>query len=151
MSEKDPIPTFEGDNSTPDAESLAWSFPEVDAGVQPLGGRILVQLRRTKKKVGRIILVDETKESEKWNNMVAKVVAIGPLAYKNRDNMEAWPEGSWIQVGDFIRVPRWGGDRWERPAPDQQEGEDPVLFAVFNDHEVISKVTCNPLSFKAFV
>lgn len=151
MSEKDPIPTFEGDNSTPDAESLAWAFPEVDAGVQPLGGRILVQLRRTKKKVGRIILVDETKESEKWNNMVAKVVAIGPLAYKNRDNMEAWPEGSWIQVGDFIRVPRWGGDRWERPAPDQQEGEDPVLFAVFNDHEVISKVTCNPLSFKAFV
>lgn len=151
MSEKDPIPTIEGDNSTPDAESLAWSFPEVDAGVQPLGGRILVQLRRTKKKVGRIILVDETKESEKWNNMVAKVVAIGPLAYKNRDNMEAWPEGAWIQVGDFIRVPRWGGDRWERPAPDQQEGEDPVLFAVFNDHEVISKVTCNPLSFKAFV
>lgn len=151
MSEKDPIPTLEGDNSTPDAESLAWSFPEVDAGVQPLGGRILVQLRRTKKKVGRIILVDETKESEKWNNMVAKVVAIGPLAYKNRDNMEAWPEGSWIQVGDFIRVPRWGGDRWERPAPDQAEGEDPVLFAVFNDHEVISKVTCNPLSFKAFV
>ena len=110
-----------------------------------------MQLRRTKKKAGRIILVDETKESEKWNNMVAKVIAIGPLAYKNRDNMQAWPEGAWIKEGDFIRVPRWGGDRWERPAPDQEEGEDPVLFAVFNDHEVISKVTCNPLSFKAFV
>lgn len=151
MSDKDPIPTIQGDNSTPDAESLAWAFPEVDAGVAPLGGRILVQLRRTKKHSGRIVLVNETKESEKWNNMVAKVVAVGPLAYKNRDNMQAWPEGSWIEAGDFIRVPRWGGDRWERPAPDQEEGEDPVLFAVFNDHEVISKVTCNPLSFKAFV
>ncbi len=151
MSEKEPIPMIAGDNTTPDAESLAWAFPEVDAGAAPLGGRILVQLRRTKKKAGRIILVDETKESEKWNNMVAKVIAIGPLAYKNRDNMQAWPEGAWIKEGDFIRVPRWGGDRWERPAPDQEEGEDPVLFAVFNDHEVISKVTCNPLSFKAFV
>lgn len=151
MSEKEKIPSFSGDNSTPDATELSWAFPSVDSGVEPLGGRILVQLRRTKKKVGSIIIVDETKEAEKWNNMVAKVIAIGPLAYKNRDNMQAWPEGSWIQVGDFIRVPRWGGDRWERPAPDQSDGEDPVLFAVFNDHEVISKVTCNPLSFKAFV
>ena len=32
-----------------DAE-LAWAFPSVDPGAKPLGGRILVQLRRTKKK-----------------------------------------------------------------------------------------------------
>jgi co-chaperonin GroES (HSP10) len=59
---------------------LAWAFPSVDPGAKPLGGRILVQLRRTKKRTtsAGIILVEETKETEKWNNMVAKVVAIGP-------------------------------------------------------------------------
>ena len=63
---------------------LAWAFPSVDPGAKPLGGRILVQLRRTKKKAtsAGIILVEETKETEKWNNMVAKVLMIGPLAFK---------------------------------------------------------------------
>ncbi len=92
---------------------LAWAFPSVDPGAKPLGGRILVQLRRTKKKAtsAGIILVEETKETEKWNNMVAKVVEIGPLAFKKRDTMEPWPEGSWCEVGDFLRVPKWGGVR----------------------------------------
>ena len=75
---------------------LAWAFPSVDPGAKPLGGRILVQLRRTKKKStsAGIILVEETKETEKWNNMVARVVEIGPLAFKHRDTMKDWPEGS---------------------------------------------------------
>ena len=29
--------------------------------------------------------------------------------------------------------------------------EDPVLFMTLNDHELIAKVTSNPLSFKAYV
>ena len=132
---------------------LAWAFPSVDPGAKPLGGRILVQLRRTKKKAtsAGIILVEETKETEKWNNMVAKVIEIGPLAFKNRDTMQSWPEGAWAQVGDFVRVPRWGGDRWERLAADSSEGEDPVLFMTINDHEIIAKITDDPLSFKAYV
>jgi hypothetical protein len=96
-------------------------------------------------------LVAETKESEKWNNMIGKVVRIGPLAFKNRDTMASWPEGSWAEVGDYVRVPRWGGDRWERAVPGEDDGEDPVLFMTINDHELIAKVTDDPLSFKAFV
>ncbi len=73
---------------------LAWAFPSVEPGAKPLGGRILVQLRRTKKKTtsAGILLVEETKETEKWNNMVAKVIEIGPLAFRHRDTMQAWPE-----------------------------------------------------------
>ena len=132
---------------------LAWAFPSVEPGAKPLGGRILVQLRRTNKKAtsAGIILVEETKENEKWNNMIGKVVALGPLAYKNRDTMESWPEGTWAQVGDFVRVPRWGGDRWERNDPNADSKEDPVLFMTINDHEVIAKITDDPLSFKAYV
>jgi len=132
---------------------LAWAFPSVDPGAQPLGGRILVQLRRTHKKAtsAGIILVEETKETEKWNNMVAVVVALGPLAYKNRDTMEYWPEGTWIQVGDYIRVPKWGGDRWEARVPGDDDYEDPALFMILNDHEVIAKLTGDPMAMRAFL
>jgi co-chaperonin GroES (HSP10) len=112
----------------------------------------LVQLRRSKKRTTNagIILVEETKETEKWNNMVAKVIAIGPLAFKQRDTMEPWPEGSWCEVGDYLRVPKWGGDRWEVPVEDQPD-EDPALFMILNDHEIIAKVTGNPLVMRAFL
>lgn len=133
---------------------IAWAFPSVDPGAKPLGGRILVQLRRTKKKAtsAGIILVEETKETEKWNNMVAKVVSIGPLAFRNRDTNEQWPEGSWCSVGDYIRVPKWGGDRWEVPVPGEEDSlEDPALFMILNDHEVIATVTCNPLLMRSFI
>jgi len=132
---------------------LAWAFPEVEPGVEPLGARVLVQLRRTKKKMtaSGIILAEETRETEKWANMVAKVLAIGPLAYRNRDTMASWPEGSWVKVGDFIRVPKWGGDRWEVPVPGEDKNEDKALFMVLNDHEVISRVKGDPLAMAEYV
>jgi co-chaperonin GroES (HSP10) len=135
-----------------DAE-MAWAFPSVDPGAKPLGGRILVQLRRAKRKATKagIILVSETKETEKWQNMVAKVIEIGPLAFRKRDTMEPWPEGSWCQPGDYIRVPKWGGDRWEVKVPGEDDLEDPALFSILNDHEVIAKVTGNPLEMRAFL
>jgi len=135
-----------------ESAELAWAFPSVDPGAKPLGGRILVQLRRTKKKTSGsgIILVEETKETEKWQNMVAKVIHVGPLAFKHRDSMQSWPEGSWCEPGDFIRVPKWGGDRWEVDVPGQPD-EDPALFAVFNDHEMIAKVTGDPLTMRAYL
>lgn len=135
------------------AAELAWAFPSVDPGAKPLGGRILVQLRRTKKKTtaAGIILVEETKETEKWQNMVAKVIEIGPLAFRHRDTMQPWPEGSWCSPGDFIRVPKWGGDRWEVRIPGDDPMEDPALFMILNDHEVIAKVTSNPLEMKAYL
>ena len=132
---------------------LAWAFPSVEPGARPLGGRILVQLRRTKKKAtsAGIILIEETKETEKWQNMVAKVIEIGPLAFKHRDTMQSWPEGSWCVAGDFIRVPKWGGDRWEVKVPNEDDLEDPALFMILNDHEAIAKVVGDPLAMKAYL
>jgi co-chaperonin GroES (HSP10) len=132
---------------------LAEAFPLVDPGAKPLGARVLVQLRRTKKTVtaSGIVLVSETRETEKWQNMVAKVIEIGPLAFKKRDSMEPWPEGSWCEVGDYLRVPKWGGDRWEVPVPDAEQDDDPALFMVLNDHEIIAKLTGDPLAMKAFI
>jgi co-chaperonin GroES (HSP10) len=135
------------------AAEIAWAFPSVEPGARPLGGRILVQLRRTKNKAtsAGIILVEETKEAEKWNNMVAKVIEIGPLAFKHRETMLPWPEGSWCVAGDYIRVPKWGGDRWEVKVPNENDREDPALFMILNDHEVIAKVIGSPLEMRSFI
>jgi co-chaperonin GroES (HSP10) len=135
-----------------DAE-MAWAFPSVDPGAKPLGGRVMVQIRRSKKRTTKagIVLVEETKETEKWNTQIGKVVDMGALAFCKRDSMEPWPEGAWCRVGDFIRVPKWGGDRWEVKVPGEDQNEDPALFMIINDHEVIAKITGNPLETRAFL
>lgn len=144
MSDTQPVASHEA--------ALQEAFPAVDPGALPVGGRILVQWRAAKKTVtsSGIVLIEETKETEKWNNQVAKVIAVGPLAFKKRDTLEPWPEGNWIDVGDYVRMPKWGGDRWEVPYGDSTLGET-ALFSVFNDHEVIAKVTGDPLKVKAFL
>jgi co-chaperonin GroES (HSP10) len=134
-----------------DSAELEAAFPSVEPGAKPLGARILVQLRQAKDKYTKsgILLVEETKATEKWQNIVGKVIAIGPLAFRKRDTMEPWPEGSWCSVGDYIRIPKWGGDRWEVPIPNRDK--EFAEFVVINDHEVIAQITGNPLLVKAFV
>ena len=135
------------------AADIAEAFPLVDPGAIPLGARVLVQLRKAKKRMTEsgIILPEETRDTERAQNPVAKVIALGPLAFKKRDTMESWVEGTWCEVGDFIRVPKWGGDRWEVPVPGETRDDDPALFMVLNDHEVIAKLTGDPLAMKAFL
>jgi hypothetical protein len=53
-----------------------------------------------------------------------------------------------VREGDFVRVPRWNGDRFEIEAPD---GKGLVTFVIFNDHEVFARVTTDPLKVKAFL
>ena len=85
--------------TTTSENALAEAFPAADAGVQPFGSRVLVQIRTPKSKTsGGIILHSESRDTEKWNTQVAKVVSVGPLAFKNRNTMEQWPEGSWCKV-----------------------------------------------------
>ena len=129
-------------------DAMAEAFPAVDAGVQPFGSRVLVQIRTPRRVTrGGIILSTDTKDTEKWNTQVAKVISLGPLAYKNRDTQVLWPEGQWCQPGDFVRVPKYGGDRWEIPTTK----DDSAMFVIFNDLDVVGKVTGDPLTVKAFI
>ena len=130
------------------AADLQEAFPVVDPGAIPLGARVLVQLRKAKRKLkSGILLPEETRDTERAQNPVAKVVALGPLAFKKRDTMEPWVEGIWCDVGDYLRVPKWTGDRWLVPHGDEEK----VEFMVLNDHEVIAKITGNPLEVRAFI
>lgn len=126
----------------------ADAFPDIDPGVQPFGSRVLLQIRRAKSKTkGGIILAGETRDTEMWNTQVAKVRSCGPLAFHNRNTMEPWPEGAWVTTGDYVRAPKYGGDRWSvRDA----EGEE-VIFVIFNDLDLVAKITGDPLAMKAFL
>lgn len=129
-------------------DALAEAFPAVEAGIVPFGSRVLVQIRTPKTTTaGGIILSTDTKDTEKWNTQVAKVISIGPVAFKNRTTLENWPEGDWCQEGDFVRVAKYGGDRWEVLLPNGEA----AMFVIFNDLDIIGKVTTDPLKVKAFI
>ena len=133
---------------TESCENFDDVFPKVDPGARPLGTRILIQLRSPKlKSAAGIIFAQDTKDTEKWNTQVGKVVAMGPLAFRNRQTQEPWPEGSWVGIGEYVRVPKYGGDRWEVKIDDDRN----ALFVVFNDHELITAVTGDPLQMRAFL
>lgn len=133
-------------------QTLEQAFPEIDPLMAPYGARVLVQLRAVKDKVtsSGIYIPEETKETEKWNTMIGKVLAVGPIAFKKRDTMEPWPEGVWCKVGDYVRIPKWGGDRWEIDFEDNGV-KGKALFTFFNDHEIIGMVTGDPRDIKAFL
>ena len=125
------------------------AFPPCDPQFEPGGSRILVQFRTPKRKTkGGIILTADTRETEHYNTQVAKVLAVGPLAFHNRKTMVLWPEGAWCAPGDFIRVPKYGGDRWTVPTLD---GTDEASLALFNDLDTLGRVTGDPLAVKAFI
>ena len=132
-------------------DALAEAFPAVDAGIQPFGSRVLVQIRTAKRKTaGGIISSSETQDTEKWNTQIGKIISLGPLAFKNRDTMKSWPEGDWCKKGEFVRVAKYGGDRWETKLPDNDANES-AMFVIFNDLDIIGQVTGDPLMIKAFI
>jgi len=125
------------------------AFPKIEFGIAPTGSRILVQIRRPKTKIGNILLSEYSKDAELDNTQVAKVVAVGPMAFRNRNTMELWPEGAWFKPGDYVFVPKYAGSRWRRDVPGQQ-GEK-VEFVIFNDLDIVGVVTIDPLAVQAYI
>lgn len=119
--------------------SLDQAFPTADPGLQPFGSDVLVQLRtpRTKSK-GGIIIPDEARETDQWNTQVAKVIALGPVCFCNRETLVPWPEGAWADVGHYVRVPKYGGDRWWVDTDDAADKK--ALFVLFNDMDLKGRV-----------
>ncbi len=138
-----------------DYDSVDQAFPEVDPGLVPFGSRILVQKRspRTRLKSG-LYVPDEAQETEFWNTQVAKVITLGPVAFKNRDTLEAWKEGDWCKKGTYVRVPKYGGDTWFVEVPEaeaQRTGVEKACFVLFNDLDLIGEITCDPMDVIAYL
>jgi len=131
-------------------QSLAEAFPpNVDPLFDPFGTRVLIQLRRVQSKSkGGIMLIEETKADKRFAEQVAMVHSMGALAFKNRTTMEPWPEGAWCKPGEFVRVPKFGGDRW---MVKMEDGGDPIAFVLFNDYEIFGRIRGNPLKMNVYL
>lgn len=129
-------------------DSLDEAFPPSDPQFRPTGNRVLVQLRTPKNTTkGGIFLPGDIKDTESANTQVAKVLSIGSLAFKDRNTMQPWPEGAWFDIGDFVRVPKYGGDRWSIKADSGEE----VLLLLIKETDVGGVFTGDPRDVKAFI
>lgn len=128
----------------------AW--PVVPALLQPLGNLVLVQFRQpiARSASGGIIVTEEIRDTDRDNETVVKVVAIGPLAFHKRETGELWPEGAWCEVGDLVRVGRYQGNMFKRDFPREEIDEvagkevkrmviDHARFALIRDLDISAK------------
>lgn len=132
-----------------DYGSLDEAYPVIDPKFKPTGHQVLFQLRTPKNRTkGGIELLPETMVEDQWNTQVAKVLLLGPVAFRSRDTLEPWPEGDWVKVGDFVRIPLYGGDRWYKPIPGRSDYR--ALFAVYKDTDIKGIHLGDPLDVDAF-
>ena len=122
-----------------DRESIL--FPNIDSGIMPFGSRVLVQIRRVRvRRKSGLFMTKNSTDTQMDNTCVAKVISVGPLAYKNRNTMDAWPEGAWCAAGQYVFAPKYGGLRLEKSYKVDDDYIDKVQFAIFDDLNIIGGV-----------
>lgn len=109
-------------------------FPEVNCGIVPTGHMVIVQGMTIPKKESGIILLDETTNGMKYDVQIGKIVALGPLAYKNKETLESWKEGEWASIGDIVFVPRTGY-RMKKELNDEDYN-----FIFLSDTDIMAKI-----------
>lgn len=153
-----------------DYENLAEAFPHVEPGTAPMGNIGLFQIRRPKKFTAAGIEVPaEARATEYYNTQVAKVISLGPLCFKTGRNIDGeekifdWPEGPWFKPGDFVRVPKYGGDRYSIRATVREmqkliggskvpvDVTDDIVFSMFKVKDILGVITCDPRLIRAYL
>lgn len=130
-------------------QTLEEAFPDVDPGMKPFGSRVLIQIRTPREVTsGGILLPEDVQDTEKWNTTIAKIIAVGPGAFKNRDTLDVWPEGEWAKAGDFVWCPKYGGQRHEVKIRGKKNR---AMFVTINDLDLIGACTIDPLSVIMFI
>lgn len=84
-------------------------FPDAPTPYRPIGRFVTVQdrLPRVKTKRG-IILTDMSRDEDQLRMNIGRIAAIGPRAFTDEFGNATEPE---FAVGDYVRVPRYTGDR----------------------------------------
>ena len=96
---------------------------------QPTGWRILVAPYQGKEVTDKgVIIPDQIRQREALATVVAYVLKVGPLAYKDGDKFGN-PNNPWCKEGDWICIGRYAGSRFSL--------ED-MEVRVINDDEVIA-------------
>ena len=105
--------------------------PLLDRLPQPTGWRVLVMPYQGKAKTSSgLYIPDEVRERESVATVVAYVMKLGPLAYRDADKFgpEAEP---WCKEGQWVCIGRYSGSRFKI------EGGE---VRIINDDEVIATI-----------
>jgi len=102
----------------------------LDRMPNPSGWRILVLPYRGKGVTeGGIQLVKETMDRESLSTVVAYVLKVGPLAYKEK---EKYGDKPWCQEKDWVLIGRYAGSRFRL--------EDDHEVRIINDDDIIGTI-----------
>ncbi len=105
--------------------------PLTDRLPQPTGWRVLVMpYQGASKTHGGLYIPDEIRDREAVATVVAYVLKIGPLAYKDPDKFGPGPE-PWCKEGQWVCIGRYSGSRFKIDG-----GE----VRIINDDEVIATI-----------
>lgn len=127
-------------------EEMKVAFPDVEPPFgRPFGYLCLLQLRQPLRKIGNIIVSDETADFERYRVQAALVRAVGSAAFCDRQTGVQWKEGAWFAPGDFIRCPMHGGDRFDVPLG---VGDEKVTFHLMREVDAIAPIIGNPLTIR---
>jgi co-chaperonin GroES (HSP10) len=98
---------------------------------QPTGWRVLVMPYEGQAKTASgLYIPDEVRERERVATVVAYVMKLGPLAYKDPDKFGPNPE-PWCKEGQWVCIGRYSGSRFKIDG-----GE----VRIINDDEVIATI-----------
>ena len=115
---------------------------KTDPTIRATGHYVLVAPRMPKTKTeGGIILADISIDAEKMNVSVAKIVDIGPSAFRDRVTGERWLGYPWCKVGDWVICPKFGT---------KQLSMEDTNYSLLNDDEIMAVVS-DPEAIKAYI
>lgn len=108
--------------------NMAEMFPPGDPGHKAVGTKILVQLKMVAEKTaGGVIRSIESREADQLSTPYGKVVSMGSACFQQA----ATKFEADFKVGDYVRVPKWTGDRFQ---------VDGVIFTFYNWWDVIAVI-----------
>lgn len=108
----------------------------------PRGWKVLIKMPQVEKiTAGGIIRVDAVVEAEEYMSITAEVVAIGPLAYADRESGEPWATGPWCKVGDTVIVPKFVQFKLEIEEQEYRFINDDEVIAVVHNQDAIKVYT----------
>jgi len=136
---KSDLPSVEGAYVNPQERVLDPSLLEkslVDRLPQPTGWRVLVMPYQGKSTTkGGIHIPDEVREREKVATVVAYVLKLGPLAYKDPDKFGV--DEPWCKEGQWVCIGRYAGSRFKIDGGEVRTiNDDEVIATLLNPDDI---------------
>lgn len=113
-------------------------WDRIQGTLEPAGYRVLVRIPNLPEQVQKnslLVMPEETRRLEEFAQLVGQVIALGPLAFRDRKRF-GWLRRPWCRPGDYIMMRGYAGTRFSMKADD---GRD-VVYALINDDTVLGVV-----------